>query len=131
MPVAIDPQIPPIPWTAKTSSASSTPILFLRSSTAKKQATPAPNPIAIADDGETKPEAGVIATNPATAPAAAPSTLGCPCRSQLTVIQVSAPIAAAMLVTTNAFAARPLAPSALPALNPNQPNQRRPAPSTV
>ena len=39
--------------------------------------------------------------------------------------------AAAMLVTVNALAARPPAVSAEPALKPNQPNHRRPAPRTV
>ena len=39
--------------------------------------------------------------------------------------------AAAVLVTTNALAARPPALTADPALNPNQPNHRRPAPRTV
>ena len=39
--------------------------------------------------------------------------------------------AAAVLVTTKALAARPPAVSAEPALNPNQPNHSRPAPSTV
>src|SRR6266550_5466354 len=84
-------------------------------------------------DAETStyPEAGVMATRPATAPAAAPSTLGAPLCSQETVIQVSAAIAAAVLVTTNALAARPPAVIALPALKPNQPNQRSDAPSTV
>src|SRR2546427_12268243 len=72
----------------------------------------------------TKPDAGVIATRPATAPAAAPSTLGAPLCSHETVIHVSAAIAAAVLVTTKAFAARPPAGIALPALKPNQPNQR-------
>src|ERR671934_1764394 len=79
----------------------------------------------------TKPDAGVIATRPATAPAAAPSTLGAPLCSHETVIQVSAAIAAAVFVTTNAFAARPPDASALPALKPNQPNQRSDAPRTV
>src|SRR5215212_4756141 len=60
-----------------------------------------------------------------------PSRLGCPWRSQEAVIQASPPIAAAVLVTTSAFTASPFAPRALPPLNPNQPNQRRPAPSTV
>ena len=36
-----------------------------------------------------------------------------------------------MFVFTNACAAMPLAPSAEPALNPNQPNQRIPVPSSV
>ena len=39
--------------------------------------------------------------------------------------------AAAVLVTTKALAARPPADRAEPALKPNQPNQRRPAPRTV
>src|SRR5207253_778567 len=82
-------------------------------------------------DTSTYPDAGVIATRPATAPAAAPRTLGAPLCSHDTVIQVSAAIAAAVLVTTKAFAARPPDASALPALKPNQPNQRSDAPSTV
>src|SRR5512136_465546 len=36
-----------------------------------------------------------------------------------------------MLVVTNAWAASPFAPSALPALKPNQPNQRSAAPRIV
>jgi hypothetical protein len=39
--------------------------------------------------------------------------------------------AAAVLVTANATAASPLAPSALPGLNPNHPNQSNAAPMTV
>src|SRR5919106_2908418 len=39
--------------------------------------------------------------------------------------------AAAVLVTMNAFAASPFAATAEPALNPNQPNHRRPAPRIV
>src|SRR5881296_1610772 len=85
----------------------------------------------IAADTSTYPEAGVIATSPATAPAAAPSTLGAPLCSQDTVIQVSAAMAAAVFVTTNALAARPPALIALPALKPNQPNQSSDAPRTV
>src|SRR2546430_6855606 len=81
--------------------------------------------------GGGSPDAGVIATRPATAPAAAPSTLGAPLCSHDTVIHVSAAIAAAVFVTTKAFAASPPDASALPALKPNQPNQRSDAPSTV
>src|SRR5256885_634103 len=47
------------------------------------------------------------------------------------VIHGSAAIAAAVFVTTNAFAARPPAVIALPALKPNQPNQSSEAPRTV
>src|SRR5215831_996218 len=85
----------------------------------------------IAAIGVTNPEAGVIATRPATAPIEAPSTLGFPLCSQLIVSQVSAAIAAAVFVTTNAETARPLAASAEPALKPNQPNHSSAAPSTV
>src|SRR5688500_14723406 len=81
--------------------------------------------------GVTNPAAGVIATRPATAPSAAPSTDGVPRCSQLMVTQVMAPMAAAVLVVTDAVAASPLAPSAEPALNPNQPNHSSPAPRTL
>ena len=96
-----------------------------RSWTAQKQNTPAPRPMRIDAAGVTKPAAGVIATRPATAPAAAPSTVGVPVCSQLTVIQVSAAMAAAMLVTTKAEAARPLAPRALTGIEaePAEPEQ--------
>src|SRR5207248_11559965 len=57
--------------------------------------------------------------------------LGCRLWYQLTVIQVSAAMAVAVLVTTNALVARVPAVTALPALKPNQPNQSRLAPRTV
>src|ERR1700710_766416 len=72
-----------------------------------------------------------MATNPATAPAVAPATLGVPLCAHESVSQVSAAIAAAVLVFTNALTARPFAASALPALNPNQPNHSRAQPSTT
>src|SRR5262245_39925330 len=84
-----------------------------------------------ADIGPTKPEAGVMATSPATAPDAAPSTVGLPRVAHSVNIQPSAAAAAPVLVAVNAVAARPLASSALPALNPNQPNHRSAAPMTV
>src|SRR6476659_151688 len=65
--------------------------------------------------GPTKPAHGVIATSPATATDAAPSIA----------------VDAASVVFMNAWAAMPLAASAEPALNPNQPNQSRPVPSNV
>src|SRR3989442_15292660 len=82
-------------------------------------------------DASTSPDAGVTATSPAPAPAAAPRTRGAPLCNHETVIQVSAAIAAAVFVTTNAFAASPPEVIALPALKPNQPNQRSDAPRTV
>src|SRR3990172_9295145 len=81
--------------------------------------------------GPTYPEAGVIATSPATAPDAAPSTVGFPRLIHSVNIHPSAAAAAPVFVATNALTARPLASSALPALNPNQPNQRSAEPITV
>src|SRR3989304_665063 len=84
--------------------------------------------MASAHMGWTKPEAGVIATRPATQPAAAPTTLGLPLISQLMPTHERAAAAAAVLVTVKALTACGLAAPALPALKPNQPNQRIPAP---
>ena len=81
--------------------------------------------------GPTNPDAGVIATKPATAPLAAPSTVGFPRYIHSTAIQASAAAAVAVLVTTNALVASAPAATALPALKPNHPNQRSDAPSTV
>ena len=82
----------------------------------------------IAAIGVTYPAAGVIATRPATAPETNPSELGLPPWAHETSIHAIAAAAAAVLVVTNATAARPFASTALPALNPNQPNQSRAAP---
>src|SRR6478609_5267019 len=92
---------------------------------------PAARPISSAPPGVTKPDAGVIATSPATAPAAAPETLTFLVRRYEAPTQVRVAAAAAVFVTMNALAARPPAVSAEPALKPNQPNHRRPAPRTV
>src|SRR5918996_2827177 len=81
--------------------------------------------------GPTKPEAGGIATRPATAPDAAPSTVGLPRLTHSVNIHPSAAAAAPVLVARNAVAASPFASRALPALNPNQPNHRSAAPMTV
>ncbi|MPN45605.1 hypothetical protein SDC9_193172 [bioreactor metagenome] len=83
------------------------------------------------DIGVTKPAPGVMDTNPATAPLAAPRTVGLLRWIHSTAIQDKAAAAAEVLVVTKAEAASPLAPRALPALNPNHPNQSRPAPKTV
>src|SRR5262249_58048301 len=81
--------------------------------------------------GGTPPPAGAPATSPATAPDAAPSTVGFPRELHSVSIHPSAAAAEAVFVVVNADAARPLAPSALPALKPNQPNHSRLAPMTV
>ena len=72
-----------------------------------------------------------MATRPATAPDAAPSTVGLPRLSHSASIQLTVAAAVAVLVVTNAMAASPLAASALPALKPNQPNHRSAAPVSV
>ena len=88
-------------------------------------------PIRMAGIGSTKPAAGVMATRPAMQPDAAPSTVGLPLRTHSRSTQLTVAAAAAPCEAMKAFAARPFAPSAEPALKPNQPNQRSVAPSTV
>src|SRR5215469_1817571 len=97
----------------------------------KKQNTPASNPISSAGNGFTNPDAGVIATSPATAPEIAPSTLGFPLCIHSANIQPSAAAAVAKCVATNALVARADAATALPALNPNQPTHSKQAPITL
>src|SRR6187551_1539621 len=79
----------------------------------------------------TYPDAGVMATSPATAPAAAPTTLTLRLCAYDASTHVIVAAAAATLVTRSALAATPFAARADPALNPNQPNHSSPAPSTV
>src|SRR5215471_20527328 len=81
--------------------------------------------------GVTKPDAGVIATKPATAPEAAPSIVGLPVFIHSAIIQPNAANEAAVCVAINALDARPFAPRADPALNPNQPTQSIAAPTTA
>src|SRR5512140_2126577 len=95
---------------------------------AKKQSGETIAPIARADMGPTKPDAGVMATKPATAPDAAPRAVGLPRKIHSRSSQESMAMAAAVLVTMKAEPARPLAASAEPALKPNQPNHSKPAP---
>src|SRR5262245_44121402 len=82
----------------------------------------------IAEIGETNPAAGVMQTNPATAPEIAPIIVGLPCLSHSIIVQVSIAVAAAKCVVTKALVARALADNALPALKPNHPNHKSPAP---
>src|SRR5215471_17269998 len=88
-------------------------------------------PIASAGIGFTNPEAGVMATNPATAPDMAPSTLGLPVLIHSANIQAKAADAVAKCVATKALEASAEAATALPALNPNQPTHKRHAPITL
>src|SRR5580704_10395164 len=84
--------------------------------------------MASAGIGPTNPEAGVMATSPATAPEMAPSALARPFLSHSAALQPSAAAAVAKCVATNALVARLLAARALPALNPNQPTHNKQAP---
>ena len=81
--------------------------------------------------GPTHPEAGVIATSPATAPVAAPTILGFPVWAQLLNNHVIAAVPVAVFVTTQALTVIPSTITSLPALNPNQPNQSIEAPKTT
>src|SRR5438132_996453 len=77
------------------------------------------------------PAAGVIPTRPTTNPVAAPTAVALPVRARSRQTQVTSAAAAAVLVFVNASAARPLAARAEPALKPNQPNHRSPAPKST
>src|SRR6185503_6707535 len=81
--------------------------------------------------GCTKPEAGVMQTNPATAPEQAPSTLGLPRKIHSMPAQASAAAAAEKCVAAKALAAVASEASSLPALKPNQPTHSKAAPSVV
>src|SRR6266571_2597891 len=85
-------------------------------------------PMITAAHGATKPEAGVTAASPAIDPVMAPVAVGLPSIAQLTPIHARRANDPPSIVFTNANAATPFAASALPALKPNQPNHRRPAP---
>src|SRR4030067_1584295 len=85
----------------------------------------------MADTGPTKPDAGVMATSAATAPDAAPRTVGLPLYAHSAIIQERAAEAVEICVTTKAEVARDPDATALPPLKPNQPNQRSAAPRRV
>src|SRR5215470_934791 len=86
-------------------------------------------PTAIAPNGLTLPQAGVIATSPATAAVAPPSAVGLPRWTTSMSAHATAAAEAAVLVLRKASAAKGLALNALPALKPNQPVHSRPAPT--
>src|ERR1700712_4616754 len=97
----------------------------------QKQPTPAATPMMIDPPGSTNPDAGVIAARPATAPDTAPNTEGLPLAIHSANIQPRAAAAVAICVTAIAIPARPLAPTAEPALKPNQPTHSSDAPITA
>ena len=77
------------------------------------------------------PAAGVMPTSPTTRPVAAPTAVTLPDRTRSRHAHVTSAMAAAVLVLVNASAARPLAARAEPALKPNHPNHKSPAPSST
>src|SRR5215831_16792977 len=92
---------------------------------------PAATPIQNEPIGPTNPEAGVIATRPATAPEQMPITVGLPLMIHSTIIQVNPAVAVAVWVTSMAMPACRPALTAEPALKPNQPTHSREAPIIV
>src|SRR4029450_13977900 len=130
-PVSNAPRIPPTAWMPNTSRASSARRIFFRPLTPHRHTSPAAMPITNAPRMPTLPAAGVIATNPATAPDAAPSIDGLPLSIHSANVQASTAHAVARNVLTNASTAELLASSAEPALNPNHPNQSNDAPIIV
>src|SRR5258706_11016591 len=123
--------MPPTQCTPNASSESSYPRALLSEVDAKKHSTPAATPMMTEALGPTKPDAGVIATRPATAPEARPSTLGLPFAAHSVNIQASAAAAVQICVAVIAIPARPSEATAEPALKPNQPTHRSEAPITV
>ena len=81
--------------------------------------------------GPTKPDAGVMATRPATAPEQMPMTVGLPRWIHSTSIQVKPATAVAIWVTVIAMPACMPAVTAEPALKPNQPTHSSEAPMKV
>src|SRR5882672_3729268 len=92
---------------------------------------PAEMPMINAPVGLTKPDAGVIATRPATAPEIIPSTDGFLATSHSENIQLSEAAAVAICVAAAAMPAFTFAVTADPALKPNQPTHSRDAPITL
>ncbi len=123
--------IPPIPWTANTSSESSISSFFLTSWIIGKQTSAPTMPITIAAPGETKPAAGVIVASPAIAPVAKPTLVGLPTLIRSISNQTSAAMLAPRWVLMIALAASSLAERAEPPLKPNQPIHNSAAPAMV
>src|SRR5690242_17254216 len=84
--------------------------------------------MAMAPFGLTKPQAGVMTTNPATAPEQKPRTLGLPRTIHSIIGQTKEATAVASVVVVKALAAMTSAATALPALKPYQPTHNMPVP---
>src|SRR6478735_3348907 len=130
MPISRVPMMPPTRCTPTTSSESSKPRRNFHSM-ASEQTAPAMAPMATAPSGLTAPQAGVMATRAETSPEAAPMLVVAPCLIRSTMAQASRPADAATAVLRNTTDAEWPAVSADPALNPNQPTQSRPAPTST
>src|SRR5512145_2290357 len=102
--------------------------MFFSHVDAIKQRTPAAMPMTMAPPGSTNPDAGVMATRPATAPEMMPRTDGLPFDSHSANIQPSAAAAVAICVTAMAMPARESAATAEPALERNRPAHEGGAP---
>ena len=85
----------------------------------------------IADHIGTKPAPGVIATSPTTRPVEQPTNVGLPVLIISITIHETSAAADETADVINACTAVPFAASALPALNPNQPNQSNAAPRST
>lgn len=100
------PVMPPQPCTPTTSRVSSTPKRYFRV-IAKAHTTPATSPVTSAPTGEISPQAGVMATIPATAPEQTPVMVTWPARHFSTIGQVISAPAAPSWVLIRAVAAAP------------------------
>src|SRR6185312_7282813 len=129
-PTMIIPTIPPTPWQGNTSSVSSKEVLDFQLTT-RLLIMAATVPMKILEGIVTKPAAGVIATSPTTAPIQKPRAEGFFPRTTSNSTQLRPAAADAVLVVAKASAANGPALKALPALKPNQPNQRRPVPNNT
>src|SRR5438067_2212055 len=94
----------------------------------KKHTAPATTPRTTDPIGPAKPDAGVTATRPATAPEIMPRSEGLPLTAHSVNIQPSEAAAVATKVLTKASAVVPFDSRFEPALKPNQPTQRSAAP---
>src|SRR4029079_2036395 len=120
-PVARAPMMPPMQWTPKTSRLSSYPSALLIAEQKTKQTGLTTRPSTIEPITPEKPQAGVIATRPATTPDARPSADGFPLAIHSTIIPETAAEAVASKVLINPCPAKPLASRPEPTLKPNQP----------
>src|ERR1700730_10180888 len=116
--------MPPMQCTPNTSRESSYPTFGLTYAQKEKQTAPATKPSTIDPIGPAKPDAGVTATRPATAPQTMPSCERLPFNTHPGNIHLSVAPAGATMVFTKASEAIPVASRFEPALKPNQPTQR-------